>query len=334
MTSSTALITGGLGFIGSYIARQLIEEDRVDKVVCLDHYGRYTSSTRPEFIDYRRLRIADIGDRLIIERGEAKYFSVLLKVIQKYTPKYIFHLAALPLAKLENLNAEEALEGTVHSTTHLLELIGLSTSYFPMRFVYASSSMVYGDFTSDPVTEESPTFPKEIYGTMKLAGEVITKGLCNHYGISYTIVRPSAVFGPTDMNRRVSQIFLEEAIMEREITINGADEKLDFTYVKDVANGFVLAAISEKSDHEIFNITHGKAHTLLDYMKCLKRHFPNIKYRITERDTFRPKRGTLSIEKATRLLGYVPKYSLQQAVDDYVAFVRLNHPNLKAESGK
>ena len=72
-----AFVTGGLGFIGSFIARQLIEENNVDKVVCLDHYGRYSSSVRPEFIDYRKMRIDGIEDQVIIERGEAKFFSVL-----------------------------------------------------------------------------------------------------------------------------------------------------------------------------------------------------------------------------------------------------------------
>ena len=102
--------------------------------------------------------------------------------------------------------------------------------YEPKRFVYASSSMVYGDFLKSPADEEHPTKPKEIYGTMKLAGEQVTKGLSRYFGIKSSIIRPSAVYGPTDMNRRVSQIFLEQAIKKQKISIQGFEEKLDFSY--------------------------------------------------------------------------------------------------------
>jgi len=327
-----AFITGGLGFIGSFIARQLIEKNHVDKVVCLDHFGRYVDSVRPEFSDYRKLRLEGILDRVIIERGDAKFFSMLARLIDKYRPLYIFHLASVPLAKLDNLNTEEALEGNVESTSNIMEVVGqLSqrSGYKPARFVYTSSSMVYGDFIGDVATEENPTNPKEIYGTMKLAGEVITQGLGRYFDIPITIIRPSAVYGPTDMNRRVSQIFIEKAFMEEKLKVQGADEALDFTYVRDITNGFVLAATSEQGVGEVFNITYGKAHTLLEYVICLQKHFPNLQYEITKRDDFRPKRGTLSIDKARKLIGYEPKYSLQDGVDEYVAFIKKHHPMFK-----
>ena len=76
------------------------------------------------------------------------------------------------------------------------------------------SSMVYGNLKGDFFTEESKTEPVEIYGTMKLAGEIVTKGL-QVSRTPFTIIRPSAVYGPTDMNRRVVQIFIEKAINEK-----------------------------------------------------------------------------------------------------------------------
>lgn len=327
----TAFITGGLGLIGSFIARKLIVDNIVEKVILLDHYGRYTDSTRKEFKDYRYLRIQGIENRIIIERGEAKYFSVIINLLEKYRPHYIFHLAALPLAKLQNLNAYEALDGSVISTTNILESIDIlskSSGYKNERFVYASSSMVYGDFQYSPADEKHPTNPKEIYGTMKLAGEEVTRGLSKFYNINSSIIRPSAVYGPTDMNRRVSQIFLEKALMGEKIIVHGADEKLDFTYVKDIAKGFVLAALKDEAINETFNITYGKANKLLDYVLVLKEKFPRIEYEVVERDAFRPKRGTLSIEKANKLLGYKPDYDLRSGLNEYVEFVKKHNPNL------
>lgn len=320
-----ALITGGLGLIGSVITRHLLNDHFVDEVICLDHYGRYVSSTKPDFVDYRRYRLNGIEDRVVIERAEAKYPLVLVKLLQKYRPKYIFHLAALPLAKLQNLNSEEAAEGSVQTTTNLVEACGIMAGvdgYRPDRFVYASSSMVYGDFIYDPADEEHPTNPKEIYGTMKLAGEVITRGLCDFYKIEHAIVRPSAVYGPTDMNRRVSQIFLEKAIRRKKIKVHGEDESLDFTYVDDTARGFVLAATQPGGVNQTFNITYGKAHRLLDYVKELKKFFPDLEYEVVPRDSFRPKRGTLSIDKARSLLNYEPQFSLSEGIRRQVEFVK------------
>ncbi len=327
----TALITGGLGLIGSFIAKRLIDSKVVKKVVLMDHYGRYISSTQKGFMDYRNLRIKGIEDHIIIERGEAKYYSVLYNLLQTYHPKYIFHLAALPLAKLQNLNTQEALDGSVVSTSYFLECIGMlkqKTSYEPERFLYASSSMVYGDFQHDTVDETHPKNPKEIYGTMKLAGEQVTQGLSKYYEIKSAIIRPSAVYGPTDMNRRVSQIFLEKAMQREKITIHGVDEALDFTYVKDIAKGFVLAATQDAAIGETFNITFGKARTLLEFVLILKQYFPWVEYEIVERDAFRPKRGTLSIGKAQKRLSYKPDYDLEKGIAEYIEFVKNNNSNL------
>ena len=326
-----ALITGGAGFIGSFIARNVIEESVVDKAVVLDHFGRYTDSLRPDFSDYRRQRFEGLKDRIVVQRGDAKYYSILSSIFERYRPLYVFHMAALPLAKLPNLNSEEAREGCVDSTGFMLEVIGqlqARSDYRVKQFVYASSSLVYGDFQGSVATEDHPTAPKDLYGTMKLAGEVVTRGLGEFFQVPFAIVRPSAVYGPTDMNRRVTQIFLENAFLGERLQVQGSREALDFTYIKDVARGFVLVAIREEAAGEVFNITYGKAHTLMDYVNCLRKHFPNLDCEVTERDQFRPVRGTLSIDKARRLLGYEPRYSLQKGVDEYVAFVKKHNRDL------
>ena len=328
---SVALITGGLGFIGSFIARRLIADDLVERVVLLDHYGVYTDTTRQEFFDYRKLRVRGIEDRVVLERGEAKYFSVIHRLLDAYRPRFVFHLAAIPLSNLQNLTTQEALEGNVLSTSNLLEAIGqiaARSGYAPERFVYASSSMVYGDFRYSPADEEHPTQPRDVYGTTKLAGEVVTRGLSRSYGIRSTIVRPSAVYGPTDMNRRVSQIFLESAMRGETVRVRGADEALDFTYVKDTACGFVLAATREGAVGETFNVTCGREHTLVEFMELLKEHYPDARWEVEERDDSRPRRGSLCIEKARRLLGYEPAYDLRRGLAEYVEYVRAHHPEL------
>ena len=323
MKKYNVLITGGLGLIGAHVAKNFANDKNIKKIICLDHFGKYINPVKKDIRDFRSMRSEYIGKKLVIERGESKFTSVINNILLKHKPKIVIHLAALPLAKLENLNVEEALEGSVQSTSNIIESIAnlkKNLNYNFSRFVYASSSMVYGDFKTNIVDENHPTNPKEIYGSAKLAGEILTKGLCKFYDIDFSIVRPSAVYGPTDMNNRVTQIFLDKALKNQIIDIQGKDEKLDFTYVKDIANGFYLAAIKTRGKNKTFNITYGKAQKLIDYVKILKKYFPDLKYKISARDKFRPRRGTLSIKKAKKFIGYTPKFSLNKGVSEYIKF--------------
>ena len=322
---SYALITGGAGFIGSHIAVQLLQEKQVDKVVLLDNLSSFVDTTSASYVDFRKFRFNGYERDIIFERGDTKFFSIVSELLEQYQPKFVFHMAALPLAKIQNLNSEEAKVGSVDSTSFLIEKLGQmrkKQGFKIERFIYASSSMVYGNLKGDFFTEDSKTEPVEIYGTMKLAGEVITRGLASFYDIPFTIIRPSAVYGPTDMNRRVVQIFIEKAINGEELNVQGADEKLDFTNVRDAANGFVKAAVSKNGIDETFNITNGNSRTLLELAECVLAHFPNTEVKVSERDSFRPQRGTLSTQKAREQLDYPPTYTLEKGVDEYVQFLK------------
>ena len=317
---STALVTGGLGFVGSYIAKDLIDNKIVDKVICLDSFVNYVNVTDKNFLDYRKTRLEDFSNEIIVERGDAKFYGVISNLIEKYRPKYIFHLASLPLAKIDNLNVEEAFESSVTATSNIIQICSSIKGYKPERFIYTSSSMVYGNFQENEVTEESNCNPIEIYGSAKLSGETATKGLCNYFKIPWTIVRPSAVFGPTDMNNRISQLIIDKALQKETINIYGKDEKLDFTYVKNLSLGFVSVATHKNGINQIFNITNGKAHTLVQFLEEVKRYIPDVNYVIKERDESRPIRGTLSNEKIHNLINFKPPFTFEEGVREYVNY--------------
>ncbi len=325
----TALVTGGLGFIGSNLVKILLKRKIVSRCIILDSFTGFINPLKDNFSDLRKYRFKE-KKNIIIERGDAKDFRLIYKILNLYKPKLIFHTAAIPLSKIENLNANESKMGSVDTTTNILECINFfqnKKKYKINRFVYISSSMVYGDFKKNKVSEIDKLSPKEIYGTMKLGGEIVTKGLCKFYNIPFTIIRPSAVYGPTDMNNRVSQIFIEKAQKGQTIKIQGKDEKLDFTFVEDLANGCILAATKKNGVNETFNITYGKAETLYKFVKVLSKHFRKLKYKIEKRDSFRPKRGTLSINKAKRLLNYKPIYNLEKGIKKYLDFINLVNKN-------
>lgn len=323
----TALITGGLGFIGAHIAIDLLKNKNVKRCILLDNFGGYINPTKKNFYDFRKKRLDSIKNK-VIERCDTSNFKSVFEIIKKHQPEIIFHTAALPLAKLDNLNTDEAKIGSVDSTINLLDAITLlnkvEKKYKCKRFIYLSSSMVYGDFKTKQVDEKSPVNPKEAYGTMKLAGEIITKGISRLNNIPYTIIRPSAVYGPTDMNRRVSQIFVESAFKDKLIEIEGKNEKLDFTFIEDLAKGCVLAGTKKKGINQTFNITYGKGQTLYSYVMNLKKFFPNLKFKIKPKDITKPSRGTLSINKARKLLNFNPKYNLRVGIKKYVEYLIQN----------
>ena len=327
----TALITGGLGFIGSNLVKILLKRKIISRCIILDSFTGFINPLKENFSDLRKYRFQE-KKNIVIERGDAKDFRLIYKILNLYKPKLVFHTAAIPLSKIDNLNANESKLGSVDTTTNILECINFfqnKKKYKISRFVYISSSMVYGDFKKNKVSEIDKLSPKEIYGTMKLGGEIVTKGLCKFYNIPFTIIRPSAVYGPTDMNNRVSQIFIEKAQKGQTIKIQGKDEKLDFTFVEDLANGCILAATKKNGVNETFNITYGKAETLYKFVKVLSKHFRKLKYKIEKRDSFRPKRGTLSINKAKRLLNYKPIYNLEKGIKKYLNFINFINKNKK-----
>lgn len=321
---SKFFITGGAGFIGSFVTRYLIEKRISRSVVIFDHFARYLSPFKKNTSDYYPLRFKGLEDETSVERGETQNYSVVYDCLEKHNPDYIIHLAAVPLANAPNYNVSEMRVGSVDTTSTLLEAMGKLKQRGKLqikKFLYISSSMVYGDFSSKVAIESDPTLPKEIYGTMKLSGEIVTKGLCNYFEIPYSIIRPSAVYGPTDMNRRVSQIFIEKAIAKEKLIIHGENEYLDFTFVKDLAKGIVLSCMNEKTNTEILNITYGQSHSLLDYVKSLEQILGNLEYEIVPRDKSKPKRGTLSISKAKKLIGYTPEYDLNKGIQEYYDFL-------------
>ncbi len=333
MSNKNYLITGGMGLIGSHLAKKIFKKVKNSRIIILDNFTIYIDPIYQAYKDHRQDRFKDIinykeyrnskSKRVFIERGNAQDPKIVIELIQKYKPEIIFHTAGMPIARLKNAIVKEFREGSVDTTSNLLECVKYVqdiSNYKLKRFLYISSSMVYGDFKKQYVTEEEKLLPKEVYGTMKLAGEIVTKGLCKEYNIPYNIVRPSAVYGPTDMNYRVSQYFIEKAFLKEKISIHGRKEALDFTYIDDLVDGCWLAANSKKGINETFNITFGKARTLYDYVQILKKYFKDLKYEVVERDNKRPKRGTLKNDKARKLLGFKPKVNLEKGIKLYLDY--------------
>lgn len=322
MSETKFLITGGAGFIGSYMAKALAK--RGIPTVLLDAFVQYFSPLESESELYQRYlqeRFRDLRGKVTLVRGDTRNKDHLRRIIVEHEPTHIVHLAALAVANLSKSHSEEALSSTLNGTINLLEIV--RDVDFVQRFVYTSSSMVYGDFKYVPADEEHPKSPKGVYGGVKLCGEIMTKVYSQLFGVDYTIIRPSAVYGPTDVNRRVSQILVENALLGKPLVLQGGSKTvLDFTHVEDEAEGIILAALSPSGRNEAFNITRGEGRSLREYAEILAELVPNVQIVVRPRDQAIPQRGALDTTKARRLLGYNPRYSLADGLREYVEFVR------------
>lgn len=313
------LITGGAGFIGYFLAKDLLEKGH--QVIIYDAFLNYISPLKSHYPYYLEYRLRDLQDKAMVIRGDIRHRGQLIKALKEQKPEIIIHLAAIPVATISDQYSEEATQINLLGTATVLETIRAVD--FVKRFVYASSSFTYGNFIHDPADENHPTDPVDIYGATKLAGEILTRGFGKRFGIEYVIVRPSAVYGPTDANRRVTQIFVEKALEGESLILeNGGKDKVDFTYVTDAAQGFALAALHPQAKNETFNITRGEGRSAEDLAGVLKSLIPGTKTIIEPSEKIRPKRGTLDISKAKKILGYEPRYSLEEGMKKYIEFIK------------
>jgi nucleoside-diphosphate-sugar epimerase len=306
---SNILVTGGLGLIGHNVVQRL--QSMGHRVAITDIRTNYGIIPQDE-IDYlmtERLKKIQPGSIHAIDiSGESIDW-----LFGKYNFDIVIHMASFPRQKVVNANptmgAKTMMEG-------LLNLCEASKKHKVKKFVYISSSMVYGDFTDD-VTEDYDCKPQGQYGIMKLAGERLVEDYSRRNCFTHTIIRPSAVYGELDVEDRVIAKFMLTAMRDGTLNVNGANETLDFTYVEDAADGIVGAALSENTKNKTYNITKSHSRTLLDAanlaVKCAGKGIINVR----DKDADFPSRGALNIDAARKDFGYDPKVDVEEGFERY-----------------
>ncbi len=324
---SKILITGGIGFIGSYTVQRLIKLGH--EVAIFDNFVHYVYPLNQMHLENIIRRTQPFIDDVKVYRGSIVDQDFLRRSITDFSPDHIIHLAAMPISKLATEHPEEAVDVMARGTLNLLEVISTLDSFG--RFVYISSSMVYGDFIQNPMPEGGIKKPIDIYGSMKLAGEHLTRAIARKSGLDFTIVRPSAVYGPTDNNKRVLTIFLDNALSGKPLEVKGRSESLDFTYVTDIADGIICALFSENANGNSYNITRGRSRTILEAAQIVANLIPGTTINVQESDADMPSRGTLDISRAQREIGYSPRIDLEQGLERLYQYrlEQSDHPQIE-----
>ena len=304
------LVTGGLGLIGHHVVSKL--ESLEHDVIITDTRTTYGIIPQDE-IDYlMEERLKKIKSNKIhrIDISDAESIDWL---IQKHQPAIIIHMASFPRQKVVNANpamgARTMMEG-------LMNLCESAKKHNVCKFLYISSSMVYGDFTDD-VVEDYHCKPQGQYGIMKLAGEHIVKDYSRRNCFSHTIIRPSAVYGPLDVEDRVIAKFMLTAMRGGTLNVNGASETLDFTYVDDASDGIVAAALSPNTNNKTYNITKSHSRTLLEAAQLALKLAGGGTLVVKDKDKDFPSRGALNIDAARKDFGYDPKVDVEEGFQKY-----------------
>ncbi len=321
-------IIGGAGFIGHNLA--VLLRNRGYEVTCVDNLmvnNLISVIGNNDALKFKVLNKKILDSRLdLLDKNDielkivdARDYHLVSKVIDELKPDSIIHLAAVSHANRSNKDPYNTFDHSFRTLENVLD----SSRDRVERLVYFSSSMVYGNFTKTEVEETDNCDPIGVYGTLKYCGERIIKAYNQVFDTKYTIIRPSALYGERCISRRVGQIFIENAINNHKIKIGGdGEDKLDFTYIEDLCNGVELCLKNKKAENETFNLTYGGSKSINNLKDILLEHFPNAEISYESRDKLMPKRGTLSIKKAKKLIGYNPSNPIEEAYPKYIQWYK------------
>lgn len=314
---SNVVVTGGAGFIGSELVRQLAA--RGERVTVVDNL---VNGKRENIVDvlspHVQLMVTDIRDLEVLT-------PLLLEA------KTVYHLACLGVRH----SVHSPHENHEVNATASLQLLSAARHADVPRFVYVSSSEVYGGVRWAPtirweqMTEDHPAFPCTVYGGSKLAGECYARAFYRTYGYPTVVVRPFNTYGPRSHHEgdsgEVIPKFLLRCLAGRPMVVFGdGTQSRDFTYVSDTAHGILLAGEHPSAVGETINIGSGSEVTVNDLVKRVALEVGRLDATV-EYD--RPRPGDVSrlvadVARARTLLGYEPKVSLSEGLQRLLQWYR------------
>ena len=317
-----ALLVGGAGFIGHHLALALREygvavmvmDNQVVNNMMENVYHPDRDPVKRQayqnFLMERYTRMREAG--VVLKNADARLMEDMFHAYREFSPTLIVHLSAIASAVDARKVPGLAFDLTLITLRNILELAREEKGDKP-HVMTMSSSTVYGDFETPIVDETVRPKPKGIYANSKYMGERLIRTYCESYGMSGTIIRPSALYGERCISGRVSQAFIENALTGKPLLLEGGGSgRLDFTHISDLVDGMVraLAMRPEKGD-TTYNLTFGNARTIAELAAIVKSVIPEAILEERPAALEKPIRGTLSTDRAQRTLGFVPKQTLE-----------------------
>jgi UDP-N-acetylglucosamine 4-epimerase len=313
LTNKRVLVTGGAGFIGSAIIETLLAQD--NEVICLDNLATGKLENMSGFQGSKNFSFIE---------GDIRNLADCAKAVDGVD--YVFHEAALgsvPRSVKDPITSNEV------NISGFLNMITASRDAGVKRFVYASSSSVYGDHPALPKLEENTGNPLSPYAVTKKVNELYAKVFGELYGMETIGLRYFNVFGrrqdPDGQYAAVIPRFVKSLIQHKSPMIFGdGSQTRDFTYIENVVQANLLAAVSSNTEafNTAYNVAFGDRVTLNELYALLRNGLAKFDSRIEgiEPVYTDPRQGDIphslaSIGKTSRLLGYAPEFNLKQGLE-------------------
>lgn len=306
------LITGGAGFIGSHLTDRLLREGH--QVLVIDNFDSfYNSSVKRRNIQEQlnhplyRLVEADIRNRNSMER-----------IFSEWGPELVVHLAAKAGVRPSLKRPDQYVSVNVRGTENLLHA---SVKYGVSRFVFASSSSVYGTNTKVPFAEEDPTLqPASPYGATKAAGEALCNSYSNCFGLPIAALRFFTVYGPRQRPDLAIHHFTSRIVKGKPVTLFGdGTSSRDYTYIDDIVSGIHASMMLQRSGYEVYNLGNSTPIRLIDMLGIIEEALG--KKAVID---WRPMQiGDVpatwaDLEKSRLLLGYSPQTDFRTGIERFV----------------
>ncbi len=310
------LVTGGAGFIGAHLAKKLIEQN--NRLVIIDNLNDYYEPK----LKRDRLKILLKGKKFKFYKADISHKAALGKIFKKHKFDYICHLAAQAGVRYSLTNPDAYEKSNVLGTLNLLEL---ARQFKVKKFIFASSSSVYGQNSKRPFRETDRTdSPVSFYAATKKSGEHLTHAFYKLYGMKICALRFFTVYGPWGRPDMAYFKFADLMRKNKPIEIyNHGKMRRDFTYVDDIVAG-VMSALKRNFTYEIINLGNDRPEKLMDLVGLLEKYFG-----VKAKKKYLPMQAGdvtatwADTKKAKKLLNYRPKTSLEQGIKKFVEWYKL-----------
>lgn len=316
--SRTYLITGGAGFIGSNLIDKLICSDEKAKIVCIDNFDPYYSekikqnniAQHRKLPDYQ-LYVTDITD-----------YSGLRRIFEANKITHIIHLAARAGVRPSLEQPEEYFKTNINGTVNLLQL---AKEFNVEKFVFASSSSVYGSQKRGPFSEDMKIDkPISPYAATKAAGEQICYTYSHLYGINMVCLRFFTVYGPRQRPDLAIHKFSRLIAEGKPLPVFGDGTTVrDYTYIDDIIQGIIASIDYDNTQFEVFNLGESKTVSLNYLISLLENQLG--KNAIIEKRLLQPGDVPITyadISKSKALLGYQPTTSVEKGIKKFSAWFK------------
>ena len=297
---SSTLVTGGMGYIGRIIVKQLAEQ------------GQHVVTYDRDYSDARSSSITAV-------QGELYDLPRLIRTFEKHDVDRIIHTAAMSHPDLSVELPMTTVVANIDGTVNLFEAMRIGGV---KRVVQFSSETVYGHHDG-PIDEASPTWPTTPYGVTKVAVEHFGRVYRDLYGLSIVSLRVSEVYGPGNRMPQVLRDMLKTILRNRPFRMaSGGDHLFHFVHADDVARVAVLASRSESLESSIFNVFGDRPWRLADAARLVKKLLPDADIEIGDGYCQLDRQGPWSQDAASRELGYVPQHDLESGLTSYIDWLR------------